>query len=355
MEAEAIIPRPFLALASAACFVVVVAGLKVAGDLALPVIFSGFLAMLVWPAVRFMVGIGIPKGLAIAAVMLVVAATMVGGTAIMTDSMARFSSSIPQYQEPVQQAVRRANELLESRGLDRVIKVERLVDPSSLIAAVRTMASAIISVLSNVLIVVLTTSLLLLEATELGTKVKVAFGETGGTSWVERAGDKVQRYLVIKSAFSVLTGLLVAAFTAALGLDLPVLWGLIAFVFNFVPAVGSIFAAVPAVVLALVSLGPGHALVATLGYVVVNVAIGNFIEPRLLGRRLGLSPFVVVACLLFWGYVWGPAGMLIGVPLTVIFKLVLETSPQTRWLAVLLGGADEAVALDAPEGQEPAV
>ena len=215
------------------------------------------------------------------------------------------------------------------------------------------MAGAILSVLSNVLIVVVTTALVLFEATELGTKLQVAFGHSDGSSWVATAGDKVQRYLAIKTVFSLITGVLLGCWTAALGLDFAVLWGLIAFVFNFVPALGSIVAAVPPVLLALLTLGPGHALAIAVGYIVVNVSIGNFFEPRLLGRRLGLSPFVVIASLLFWGYIWGPAGMLIGVPMTVILKLVLESSPQTRWLAVLLGGADEAAALvDTQQGVE---
>lgn len=345
------IPRPFLVLASAACVVIVVAGLKDAGDIALPVLFSVFIAVVVWPLVSGMVRIGVPKGFAILFAMLLVTGAMVGSTAIVTDSIADFTARIPQYQAPLEAEIARLNAWLSSQGFSRVAELEALVDPGSLLQAVRTTASAVVGVLSNVVIVVVTTAILLLEATELGTKLEAAFGH--GSGWIRAAGERVQRYLALKTVISVATGVILGLWTAACGLEFAVLWGLIAFVFNFVPAVGSIIAAIAPVSLALVELGPGRALAVGIGFAVVNVTIGNLLEPRIMGRRLGLSPFVVVVSLFFWGYVWGPGGMLIAVPLTVIGKLLLETSPNTRWLAVLLGGADEAGSMPAPIPASP--
>jgi Predicted permease len=152
----------------------------------------------------------------------------------------------------------------------------------------------------------------------------------------------VQRYLGIKTGASLATGLLVGAFNLAIGLDFYILWGVLAFVLNYVPSIGSIVAAVPPVALALVQLGPGWAVAVLIVYIGVNLTIGNFIEPRILGRRLGLSPLVVILSLFFWGWVWGPAGMLLSVPMTVVVKLLLEIPPETRWLAVLLGPARDA-------------
>ena len=120
------------------------------------------------------------------------------------------------------------------------------------------------------------------------------------------------------------------------------LWGLIAFLLNYVPSIGSIIAALPAVLLALAELGPGRAVVILIGFLVINTVIGNVIEPRVMGRKLGLSPLVVFLSLLFWGWVWGPAGMLLSVPLTVMVKIILEGREGTRWIGVLLGPEDEA-------------
>jgi predicted PurR-regulated permease PerM len=116
-----------------------------------------------------------------------------------------------------------------------------------------------------------------------------------------------------------------------------VLWGLVAFLFNFVPNIGSIIAAVPALLLALVQLGPGPALAAGAGYLVVNIVMGNVVEPRFMGRGVGLSTLVVFLSLVFWGWVLGPVGMLLSVPLTMVVKLALEANPETRWIAVLIG------------------
>jgi hypothetical protein len=142
--------------------------------------------------------------------------------------------------------------------------------------------------------------------------------------------------------------LLATALCLALGVDFPFLWGLLAFFLNFVPNIGSVMASLPPILMALIQHGPGRALLVMLGYVVINMVIGNMLEPRLMGRRLGLSTLVVFLSLLFWGWVWGPIGMLLSVPLTVVLKILLEHSEDFRWLAVLLGPGGEPRARSNP-------
>ncbi|RIK73569.1 hypothetical protein DCC62_17060, partial [candidate division KSB1 bacterium] len=124
---------------------------------------------------------------------------------------------------------------------------------------------------------------------------------------------------------------------ALLGVDFPVLWGFLAFLLNYVPNLGSIIAAVPAILLALIEFGIGRALLATAGYLAVNIILENMMEPRLMGRRLGLSALVVFLSLIFWGSLLGLIGMVLSIPLTMILKLACESSESTRWLAVMLG------------------
>jgi AI-2 transport protein TqsA len=121
-----------------------------------------------------------------------------------------------------------------------------------------------------------------------------------------------------------------------IGVDYPIMWGMLAFAFNFIPNIGSIIAAVPAVLLAVVQLGPGSALEAAACYVAINMVVGNVIEPRFMGKGLGLSTLVVFLSLLFWGWVFGPIGMLLSVVLTMTLKMLLESSEETRWMALLL-------------------
>ena len=159
--------------------------------------------------------------------------------------------------------------------------------------------------------------------------------------------ESVNRYLALKTMFSLLTGVVIWIWLAILGVDFSLLWGLVAFLLNFVPNIGSIIAAIPAVLMALIQLGMGSALLTSLGYVVVNVVVGSIIEPKFMGRGLGLSTLVVFLSLVFWGWVLGPVGMVLSVPLTMILKIALESNEDTRWVAILLGSVPPDVDLKA--------
>jgi predicted PurR-regulated permease PerM len=195
------------------------------------------------------------------------------------------------------------------------------------------------ALLSNAFLILLTVVFILLEASGFPAKLAAAFGPEGKVFQdLELFIDKINRYMVVKTWMSLGTGVLLALWLAILGVDYPLLWGLLAFLFNYVPNIGSIIAAVPALLLALVQLGGASALLAAGGYVAVNLVLGNVLEPRLLGRGLGLSTLVVFLSLVFWGWVLGPVGMLLSVPLTMTVMIGLRSSPETAWLGTLLGG-----------------
>jgi len=332
-------------LVGSACLVVIVAGLQAAQKVLIPVIFALLLAALAAPAVAELRKLGVPKSPAIVIVMVLVSVALVAFGALLADSVARFTGSIPQYQASFDALWSQGREWLMSWGLP-----ESTLDSSTqgltggvLLTAVGQGVGAVVSLLSNLLVVVITTAFLLLEASDLEHKVAAAFGDDSpAVSGLAAAASKVQRYLALKTVISLLTGALAGLLCALAGLPFSVLWGLVAFLLNYVPAIGSIVAAGPPVALALVALGPGHALAITIGYLAINVGIGNILDPRLMGRRLGLSPFVVLISLFFWGFVWGPAGTLLSVPMMVVLKLVLESIDSTRWVAVLMSSGAEA-------------
>jgi len=192
-------------------------------------------------------------------------------------------------------------------------------------------------VLSNLFVALLTIVFILFEAAGFPAKLRAAFGDRQGSERFEKIRYEVQHYLGIKSLVSLTTGAAIAAALAILGVDYPLLWGMLAFLLNYIPTFGSILAGIPPVLLAIVQLGPGHAIAVALVFVTTNVVLGNFVEPHFLGRRLGLSTLVVFLSLVFWGWVWGPVGMLLSVPLTMILKIMLENTPDLAWIAVLLG------------------
>ena len=147
----------------------------------------------------------------------------------------------------------------------------------------------------------------------------------------------IQKYLGIKTMISIATGVLAGLLCWSAGVDFPLLWGILAFALNYIPAVGSIIAGIPPVILALLMHDAKHAIALACGYMVINGFLGNFMEPALLGRRFGLSTVVVVVSVLFWGFIWGPVGMLLAVPLTMMVKVALDNSYELRWLGVAIG------------------
>jgi len=143
--------------------------------------------------------------------------------------------------------------------------------------------------------------------------------------------------MAIKTLISLGTGILAGIWLMAMGVSYAILWGMLAFFLNYIPNIGSIIAAIPAVILALIQFGIIKAAVVGVGYLVINTLMGSVIEPRFMGKELGLSTLVVFLSLLFWGWVLGPIGMLLSVPLTMMAKIALDNREETRWIAILLG------------------
>jgi AI-2 transport protein TqsA len=190
---------------------------------------------------------------------------------------------------------------------------------------------------TNMFLILLTVLFILLETSGFPQKLQAAFPDMEKTpAYFKTMTANVNRYMGIKALFSLATGVVIWFLLALIGVDFPGTWGLLAFFLNFIPAIGSIIAAIPAIFWALVQLGFPSALLTGLAYLVVNITIGNLLEPRFTGQRLGISPLVVILSLIFWGWVLGPIGMLLSVPLTMIAKIALATDEDTRWIAVLL-------------------
>jgi predicted PurR-regulated permease PerM len=253
-------------------------------------------------------------------------------------SVTEFGNVAPQYQARIQAMSADVMGWAENLGLPVTeSSLLEYVNAEALIAFLGGTLGALAQLLSNAFLVLLAVIFILFEAAGFRGKLQAAFGQREES--LDRFGqmtEQIQKYLAIKTVVSLSTGVLAGIWVWALGLDFPLLWGLIAFVFNYIPSLGSIFAAIGPVLLATVQFGPGRAVIVAVGYVVINVAFGNVIEPMLLGRRLGLSTLVVFLSLVFWGWVWGPMGMLLSVPLTMVVKIALENTEDLRWVAVML-------------------
>jgi predicted PurR-regulated permease PerM len=287
---------------------------------------------------------GIPD--AVSALCLLIAILAVGFllAVFVGKSVNDFSASMPLYQERLTGQTTALISWLRGLGLEISNEVvTEYFDPRKIMNLLAKTASGLSGLLTNAFLIILTVIFILLEGAGFPKKLQTALKKTDGSfGGLSEFTENVNRYLAIKTAFSLLTGLSIWIWLAILGVNHALLWGLLAFLLNYVPNIGSIIAAVPAILLCLIQLGTGSALLAALGYVVVNVVVGSILEPRFMGRGLGLSTLVVFLSLVFWGWVLGPVGMVLSVPLTMIVKVSLESNEETRWIAVLLGQSTPA-------------
>lgn len=322
----------------AASVVVVIAGLKAAASILLPFALGLFLAVLNLPLLSVLQRNRVPKVLAILIAVLTNALVLGFLGLVASQSVREFVDAFPRYQLRFMTMAIPVLDWLEARGFE----AEEIILPDlydRVEPLVTRMFAGIAAVVTTTFLVLLFMIFVLAEATAFPAKLRNAIGRPDADlSRFTRVMREVQRYLGIKTLVSMTTGALVGIWVWLLGVDFPLLWAMIAFLFNYIPNIGSVLAALPAALMALVQFGPSRALIVALGYLVVNIVLGNLVEPHLMGRKLGLSTLVILLSLLFWNFVWGPVGMLLAVPLTMIVKIMLEHTREFDWLAILLGG-----------------
>jgi predicted PurR-regulated permease PerM len=338
-----------------AAAVILIAGLRAAHDLVVPFMLALFLAIIAAPAVTWLHGKKCPSSVAILVVVFLMLGVLLVVALVLGGSVNSFVAAVPQYQARIDGLVGSMTGFLER--FDVPVENSDLLEifnPGSIMGWIGRGLKGLASLVSNAFMISLIVVFMLLEGVWIPTKVRVAFGEGSQTvQQLSHAATQIQRYLAIKTLISLATGTLVAVLTAIIGLDFALVWGLLAFLLNFIPTIGSLIAAVPAVLMALVQLGPGSALAVGIGYLVVNTLFGNIIEPNVMGRTLGLSTLVVFLSLVFWGWVLGPIGMLLSVPLTMIIKIILESSETTKPIAIMLdSGRAAAARLKLEEAEE---
>lgn len=296
-------------------------------------------------------GISVPIAVGIVLVSAIVIALLVAW--MLGKTVAQFSEALPGYQARLNELIDGFSTWLLSKGINVAeTGILEALDPKLALGFANTLMHGVGEVVSNAVLIMFTVLFMILEAWGFPAKLHAVHGVRGGELLAEFAKviESTKHYIATKTLTSLATGILVGVALALVGLDFAVLWGFLAFALNFIPNIGSIVAAVPAVLLSILQLGPVETLIVIGIYVGTNVLIGSIIEPGIMGRRVGLSTLVVFLSLVFWGWMLGPVGMLLSVPLTMVIKFAAQASDKTRWLAVLLGPAPSPVAQ--PTGQD---
>jgi predicted PurR-regulated permease PerM len=323
--------------------VVVIFGLRIAGGFFLPMLTALFLAVISSPIVRWLEKRArAPEALAILLTLLLDMGLVVGFGALIWTSFVEFAAALPTYQIAFDQLVRDAVDGLRAWGFQIDYgALNELRSAGAVLGLVGNVVEELTRIVSNAILVILLLAFLLFEIGAAREKLHVLLGRAN--PHIERsahAAYEIQRYLVVKTVLSVLTGVLTGCWMAVMGLDFPLLWGLLAFLLNYIPSLGPAISLVPPVIVALLTLGPAGAAGVAAGHVSIGFVIGNVLEPRMMGQTLGLSTLVVFASMFFWGWLWGPVGALFAVPLTMLLRSALEIGDETRWIAILLGSRE---------------
>ena len=331
------------ALLILASFIVVVAGMKAASDILVPFFLAVFIAVICAPPLFWLQRKGVPK---LPALALILVAILIAGllfAALIVPSLNDFLISLPDYQERLSTQIAAVLSWLGERGVNiPAEEVSGALHPGWVMILAGGIFAALSSALANAFLLLLTVVFILLEMADFPRKLRLVLkNPERSLSTIEKFSQHAKRYMVIKTLLSAATGVLIWLLLLILGVDYPVLWGTLSFLLNYVPNIGAILAALPVALLALVQLGVGSALLTVLGFIVVHIVVGNFIEPKLMGKVLSLSTLVVFLSLVFWGWVLGPIGMILSVPMTSLVKIALESYEETRGLAFMLGSGTE--------------
>lgn len=332
----------FLLLAAA--FVIVVAGMKVAAPILNPFLLSIFIAIISAPSMFFLQRKGLPMPLALLTVISGVVAMLLLLAILIGNSIEDFRQAMPLYQARLETQLAGMVTLLGKVGVTITLaEIQTYFDPGVAMKLAANTLSGLGNVLADGFLILLTVIFMLSEASSFPAKLhRVLERPDRSLAGFDHFLETVKQYMAIKTWASLGTGVVIWFGLWLIGVDHPLLWGVMAFLLNYVPNIGSIIAAIPAVLLAFIELGMGAAVAVIILYVAANVVIGNVIEPRFMGKGLGLSTLVVFLSLVFWGWVLGPVGMLLSIPLTMMVKIAMGYHEDTHWLAVLLD-PEEAV------------
>jgi predicted PurR-regulated permease PerM len=326
-------------LLTTAAFVVVIAGIRAAEPILAPFLLSVFIAIISMPPLIWLKNRGVSMLPAMTAVIAGIILCGFALTLLVGSSVDSFMGNMPLYQQQLQASTDTLAAWLNSQGIALSTNLlMKYFDPQAAMRVAGVMLGSLGGLMGYSFLILVTVIFILLEAASIPAKLRAIGLTPHPDSRLAIMLRNIQHYIAIKTAISAATGIAAALLLTALGVDYAALWGLLAFLLNYIPNIGSLLAAVPPMLLALVQQGWQLALYTAIGYIVINVSLGSFLEPRVMGRGLGLSALVVFLSLIFWGWVLGPVGMLLSIPLTITVKIALESGEDTRWIAILLGG-----------------
>lgn len=307
-----------------ACLALIIVGMHLAALHLVQIFLAAFIAIITQPVVFHLRRQGWPMAVILIAAGLILAGSIVLGGVLAMDGLRAALAKAPIYQAALSKEIAATSAWLKGHGVPMTSDdLNLLLEPTAFVDVLGRLAAATADMSRYTFTVILLVIFIWLEAPRLPKRLEPHLRpET--TDRLRRNLHDLRHYMALKAVMSLLTGIGVSAWCFLMDIPFAFVMGVAAFVLNFVPVIGSIIAAVPALAISFIDHGSGHMLVVMIGYVVINIGISNGLEPRVLGRGLGLSPLAIVLSLLIWGWILGPVGMLLSVPLTMTIRAMLK-------------------------------
>jgi AI-2 transport protein TqsA len=327
-----------------AAIIIIFAAVIYTKSITIPFLVALFISIICEQPISWLENKSVPRWLALILVILGMIILFSGFALLIGGTISSFSGDLSKYESALTTLSDSFIKFLNDKGLkipqDQIFN---LVQPAKILEFTAGALNKLVNMMGNTFFIFLIVIFTLMEFGSFSVKAKaILAGSDKSISYFSTILQNIRHYLGIKTLICLLTGILVYTALLIIGVDYPLLWALIAGLMNYIPNIGSIIAAVPAVLFALVQLGMGGAVWTLASFMLINNVLGNFVEPRIMGKGLGLSTLVVFLSLLFWGFIFGPVGMFLSVPFTMTIKIILEQNDKTRWFAILLGTPDEA-------------
>jgi predicted PurR-regulated permease PerM len=340
-----------LLFVTAASAVVILAGMKAAAGFVASILLAAMLTIALAPLQSWLIKKKWPTWLAFVATILTGVLILVTLILVLVASLAQLANALPDYADEIDGLTRDVTVLLEEYDVDvDTILGELSISTSSIVETGVSLVTSLLGALTDTGLVIAVVAFMLLEALGLPRKIELVrsrMGEDRLGRWT-RSLTHTRQYLVLTAGMGAATGAINAVFLMFLGVDFAILWGVIAFLLSFIPNVGFILALIPPTILALLEFGWARALIVVIGYILINGFFDNVLKPKLMGEGLDLSAMLVFVSLIFWGFILGPLGAILAIPLTVLVKeLIIESDKEFSWVGVLMGtaaGAQEELA-----------
>ena len=324
-----------------AAVVIILAGVKLSSVIIVPFLLSLFLAIILSPLFLWLKKLGLGDILPLLIIVLLLVLIITSMAILVGNSVQDFTQNVPMYEIKLKSDLGALLETVSSWGIN--IPKEDILNLFQTDSVMRYIASTLKSfgsLVTNSFMIILTITFMLLEISQFAYKIDQT--NSNSLKQVTEISDNIKHYILLKTLTSAATGIIITIILKITGIHYAILWGLLAFMLNFIPNIGSIIAAVPAVLMAIIQFNFTTAIMIIISYLVVNTIIGSILEPRILGKGLGLSTLIVFLSLIFWGWLLGPVGMLLSVPLTIMIKIGLDTNEGTKWIATMLGSVHDS-------------